>query len=172
MTSVPAFWGTPQRPTSVSSHSETSTAERYRNSKEQGRRARATMISHTVGVTRTPSDLFCTGLQQVLPRETASTAAVAALQISPAFTSQVFPFVDASHLIMLSSTTAPSGAWDTHLLRLLWLHKRRHEPRCLQLPPTTLCTLGAAFPAVYLHTTSLILITSFYCREHKCGEIP
>lgn len=113
MTSVPAFWGTPQRPPSVSSHSETSKAEWYRNSKEQGRRARATMISHTVGVTRTPSDLFCTGLKQVLPRETNSTAAVATLQISPAFTSQVFPFVDASHLIMLSSTTAPSRAW-TH----------------------------------------------------------
>lgn len=100
----------------------------------------------------------------------ASTAAVDALQISPAFTSRVFPFVDSSHLSpsMLSST---SKAWDTHLLRLLWLHKRRHEPRCLQLLPTTLCILGAAFPALYLHNTSLILITSFYCHERKCGKI-
>ena len=175
MTSVPAFWGTPQRPTSVSSHPETSKAERYRNSKNKEEEQGPPLLVTLWGWPGLPATCFAQDCSRFCHWEINSQHS--SCWCPADFTTFYLSAISICRLQPPKSLHAlfhhcPSRAWDTHLLRLLWLHKRGHEPRCLQLLPTPLCILGAAFPALDLHTTSPILITSFYCHEHKRGKIP
>lgn len=131
---------------------QTSTAE-----VETARNAGTTNSRHAAGAAKGDRDLICRLIQQsrLLKKQMASTDAPEPLQISSAFTPQVFLFGDASHrspsaLHPLSYPSLEIGTTAATSPGLCNCRSARHQHKPPQLTPTAVCTFKVSH-SVHLH---------------------